>query len=94
MNTMLVIACGSSSEASTHASEASGGSLWGVDLGTTTLSTTKGEDVALRCTQTRAIKLMAASPSGVKLSLIDDTPKYEHLDVQSRAIYFSGVLGI
>ena len=60
MSALLCIQCRSESAANSYASEAAGGTLAGVSLGTTTDVEAVQDALVVRCTETRMEKLLLA----------------------------------
>ena len=74
MKTVVLILCPSAAAAAAYAADASTGSLWGVDLGTTTRAASVGPQLAIDTTTSRANKLVNASPERAALSMWEGIP--------------------
>ena len=91
---MIVVECPNSSEANQAKSEAEGGTLWGVSLGTTTTAETKGASLGIQATHTRCVNLLAAAPSDWMAwtgAIYTDQP-WEDQSQDLKASYFLGVM--
>lgn len=92
MKTVLLILCPSAAIASGYATDAASGSLWGVDLGTTSRATTVGPQLAIDTTSTRATKLVSASPERESFSMWEGIPSPSKFTGAEAAYYALGLM--
>jgi hypothetical protein len=68
-------------------------SLWGVDMGTTSSSSSYSDRALVECTETRAGKLMEACPEEVEISTYDSAPpSFSSSDGHCQIWYLRGML--
>ena len=68
-------------------------SLWGVDMGTTSSSSSYSDRALIDCTKTRANSLMESCPDGVEISAYSEsTPSFTSADDLCQIWYLRGLL--
>ena len=69
------------------------GSLWGVDMGTTSSASSKSDRALVDCTKTRAGKLVIECPEGLTIAAYDeDPPSFSAAESPCQVWYLRGLL--
>ena len=87
MDALVCIECTSGAAARGFVEDAGAGSLWGVNLGTTSKAVAVGSYLVVGCTPTRASDLSHAAPGNPTVVVVDDVPGVTQMS-HDQAMFF------
>tara|TARA_R100000152_G_C6682852_1_gene116305 strand:+ start:100 stop:384 length:285 start_codon:yes stop_codon:yes gene_type:complete len=93
--TIIILKCTSASTATQVVSDVEGGELFGVDMGTTSSSSSYSQYAAVQCTKTRAESLVNAvgEQENCEICMFDSTPEsFSDADGAEKMWYLRGKL--
>ena len=91
--TIILIQAANATQAAEVVEQIEAGSLWGVDLGTTSSGASHESWILVRCTLTRASNLTSAAPEGFDVDLQDNDPaSFSDSTLDQKAWYLLGKL--